>query len=177
MAFAGNFGAAANLIPFGICFNLSGEQGSGYAVPASLVDQLAFDRASGSTYTPASINTLLLDGGAALGAVVAGGFNEANADCGLLVSAAPVADTHGLPANFGPGRGNWTLADANRVRVSFREQSTVVAGPPVLGPGSVVTADVGVVAGGNISISIRNQNAVALDNVTIIVEYLHSIQG
>ena len=175
MAFAGNFGASGALIPFGICFNLSAEQGAAY--DPVLTSQLRFERASTSTYTPTSINTLILDGGAAaLGAAVAGAASEANADCGLLVSDVPAANQNGLPANFGPGRGNWTPADALRIRVSFRESCTVVAGPPVTGPGSVVVDSLGVV-GGNISILIRNQNAVALTNLNVIVEYLHSIQG
>lgn len=174
MAFAGNFGASGALVPFAICSNLSAEQGSAYGVVGD--DTLQFERASGSDYTPAQINTLLLDGGAALGAVVAGAASAANADVGVLVSSAPAANQHGLPANFGPGQGNWTQASANRVRVSFREQSTAVAGPPVLGPGSAVVADV-LFAAGDIAISIRNQNAVALNELTVIVEFLHSIQG
>lgn len=44
-----------------------------------------------------------------------GGWDIANNDSGILVSQAPQANEHGLPLNFGPGRGQWDALAVGRV--------------------------------------------------------------
>ena len=68
--------------------------------------------------------------GAGLGAR-AGVFNTngaaAAADSGALTSAAPLATQHGLPLNFGPGRGRWTPTDLMRLRVEIYDPMDAAA--------------------------------------------------
>lgn len=49
------------------------------------------------------------------------------ADTGILDTDAPGANIHGIPSNFGPGRGNWTDEDVARTRVSFLPTDTIAA--------------------------------------------------
>lgn len=58
--------------------------------------------------------------------------SSANADTGRLVTAAPTlaSGTHGLPVNFGKGRGNWTIEDARYFRFEVESQRNLAAPPP-----------------------------------------------
>jgi len=48
---------------------------------------------------------------------------DGNDDVGALVTAAAGQGEHGLPTNFGPGRGNWTLDDLARLWVKHENEA------------------------------------------------------
>jgi len=185
MAFGGTMGAAGNLIPFGIIFNLKGEQAAGY----DAAGRIRFTNADGVVYTPERVDTLVVNvsvdeiNGPPLKAIVPGGDSIANADCGELVTSAPAANEHGLPTNFGPGRGNWNefLADSGpyslpRVRVGYQPKITAPQ-QGFGGQGSVMTTDQAPVGAADLSVRTRNFFGVDIDKVLMVVECLHSIQG
>lgn len=177
MAFGGNFGAAINLVPFGIIFNAEGEVGAGYDAN----DNLQFQRASGSVYTPRRVDMLLIagvvGGSPVLGAVTLGAFAGADVDCGTLVTAAPGLNEHGLPANFGPGRGKWP--SSLRLRVHQNDTAIVVADSGGQAPTNLasVQTTLGFVGPGDVSAFIRNLHIQELDTLFLRVECIHSIQG
>lgn len=191
MTFGGTFGPGGNLIPFGLIFNLQGEAAAGYDADG----RVRFTSKSGQVYTPARVDTLLIQGAATeasvlLGALVAGGDVAANADVGTLATGVPGVTEHGLPTNFGPGRGNWDeisgVGDGPgpfalpRLRLTYMPKITApVTQPGVasLGQGSVQTVDIAPVAPSNVSSETRNFHGVELDKLLIIVECLHSVQG
>jgi hypothetical protein len=43
-------------------------------------------------------------------------------DIGILVTARSVVDKHGLPINFGPGRGNWLARDFRFMKFEVESQ-------------------------------------------------------
>jgi hypothetical protein len=52
-------------------------------------------------------------------------------DTGVLVTAAPAANQHGIPINFGPGRGRWTTDDvSHRLWVVYYEINTPAGDVP-----------------------------------------------
>jgi hypothetical protein len=185
MAFAGNFGAAASMLPTdsGIVQSNKGENLVNYVTAAPQVDFGGFATSANSYRVPAKVCTLILSGDRdgevpLLGAMEAGPASGVNADTGLLVTAPPGADEHGLPANFGPGRGKWTARDVNRVRVSFAQDRSVSEDPSadeMLGAcwASVALTDDGT----NIVITVRNRMLAELEKTKIVVEYVHSIQS
>lgn len=81
----------------------------------------------------------------------------ANADTGELVTAAAAANQDALPAAWGPGRGNWVAADANRVRVIIHDTDAITQG--AAGQASLVhlVDAFPVVATGNLSIRFHNR--------------------
>ena len=178
MAFAGTFGASAAMVPFGIIENARGEVGAGYDSDS----RLKFARASGSLYTPARVDTLIIRAEASggefstppLDAIVAGLPSQANADTGALVSAIPIADQHGLPVNFGPGRGKWTERDLNRLRV-FSVPLYIAPVVPGDARGHASKTTISLVAG-NIVILVRNHDGTELANLQLAVELTHSMQ-
>lgn len=76
----------------------------------------------------------------------------ANADTGAFVTAAAAANQHGLPANFGPGRGNWIADDVARVTVEVWSGEQGGDGRVSVSALSIVLA----VATGNLTITIHN---------------------
>lgn len=85
---------------------------------------------------------------------------------GLLVSDVPGVGETGLPVNFGPGRGNWTAADLDRVTVVTSDATGATSLPKE-------TART-FIAGGNVSIQIENQGAGACDDLSLRLIYEHS---
>lgn len=169
MAFAGTFGAAANLIPFGIIN--SPIHGAGVSYDAN--GNLQFQTPGGTVFTPERLDDLFIVGsGDVLAALVDNTDDGSAADSGVLVSTAPAANQHGLPANFGPGRGNWLATDVFRTIVEFISAGNTVAlatntgGPVVRGLG----------AGPELAAVIKNMSVVALATTTIRVAVRHSIQ-
>jgi len=151
MSFGGNFGPVGNLVPFGIIKNILGEQASGYTPDG----KIKFMTPSGREYTPDRIDTLVIlgfavQGNPPLAAVVPGNPSTANADTGILVTAAPSAplSQHGLPANFGPGRGKWADVTGRfprlRVTASAAMAAPVVPLPPPPGGGPVAAMFFGI---------------------------------
>lgn len=176
MAFGGTFGPSGALLPFGIIFNILGEKGVGYDADGNI----QFQRASGSVYTPARVDTLIVAGEIVqntppLGALQLGAANIANVDTGQLVTAAPLANEHGLPANFGPGRGNWAdvTGRVTRLRIEASVQRNILALPAGQGAVEYVTD----VAGSDVSALARNTSGEVVDTLRLVVECIHSVQG
>lgn len=93
------------------------------------------------------------------------------ADTGVLVSGVPGSADHGIPANFGPGRGNWTVADFARLRVLVQPRLAAIPAdvvPPVVMP---------ILVGGNIFIIVKNMSAQTALTLDIWLKYSHSIEG
>lgn len=112
-------------------------------------------------------------GGALLTDFVATPAAAANADTGVFVTAAAAANQHGLPANFGPGRGKWRADDFSQLAVQIisAEQG---------GDGRVSTSALSIqyafVAGGDISITIHNSGLAAgandlPDGSSVVIHY------
>lgn len=180
MAFGGNFGAAGNLVPFALFRTLDGEAGAGYDADGNLI----LERASGSLYTPRRIDTLLISGlateagGSVLAAVTVGASGDpADADVGQLVTSVAAANQHGLPANFGLGRGRWGAGrGVNRLFCHAIDTALDVgAGPANLASVQTTLGNIGL--GDDVAITIRNLHIQALDYLLLRPEFLHSIQG
>lgn len=89
-------------------------------------------------------------------------------DTGVLMTAAAVACCHGLPANFGPGRGNWCAADVDRIRAGFFGG----AGISTCFICDVVLAAIAVAAG-NLTLTFHNRGGAPLaTGSSIVVEYI-----
>jgi len=94
------------------------------------------------------------------------------ADTGILTSANSAADQHGLPANFGPGRGNWTKGDNYRISVELVNQY----GDPVAGGAvEVVSTEVDGVDPGDIRMILKNLSEADVSFLDIRVQYEHSL--
>jgi hypothetical protein len=166
MAFGGQFGASGSILPAAQMRAASGELGASINADG----QLVLTRASGSTYVPETFDQFRISCGVAgtppLAGVVIGLADPANADTGRLVSAAPGQDEHGLPTNFGPGRGKWTQADFERIRIVALPTLNVAA--PATGVGSVTMVQ-GSVAAGDIELDVRNYFEQDLVSLILIV--------
>ena len=171
MAFAGTFGAAANQIPFGILASKQYGAASGYDADG----RIQFTTPGGTVITPDRFDDLFITAtGDILLALVNNDDDGVPADNGLIVSGAPAANQHGLPTNFGPGRGNWVANDLGSLKVEFRGAINTVGavtntGGPVLRGATLAGADA--------VISIKNMSEVVLASATIRVQMEHSIQA
>ncbi|HMO94949.1 MAG TPA: hypothetical protein PKD27_02445, partial [Tepidiformaceae bacterium] len=130
------------------------------------------------TLPPLRIDSLVLsgatDGTPVLAALANNTDDGSAADTGVLTTAAPAANQHGLPRNFGVGRGNWNvLLMAAVVRVEFLAAINTVAAVTNTG-GPVVRTKVPLV--GNFTVAIKNMSEVALASGVILVQFEHSIQ-
>lgn len=173
MAFAGDFGAAANLVPFGLIFTRRWGLAVGYDAGGNI--QFQPDGAGGEIITPQRVDGLFISGANdILAALVDNTDDGSAADTGVLVTAAAAANQHGLPANFGPGRGNWVDPD-NAFDLDVRpltQRNTVAAATNTGGPVLRAIA----VAGGDLTLAFKNMSEVALANATLLVRMVHSIQ-
>ena len=95
-------------------------------------------------------------------------------DTGVLVSAAPAANQHGLPANFGPGRDNWLFPDLYRLQFAIdRCRVTTWAAAGGIATPAVFTS----LQGPNnrdIQIVVKNQCATDLIGLHMHLWYRHS---
>lgn len=177
MAFAGDFGAAGNLIPFALCYSPVYGQATGYDANGNL----QFTTPGGTVVTPARIDHLQITAGQnILAALVDNTDDGSAADTGVFVAAAAAANQHGLPVNFGPGRGNWgdgnPANDRARLRAFIDSAiNTVAAVTNAGGPHVRVNGDT--IAGGLTSIVIKNMSEVALASAVIDLQVQHSIQA
>lgn len=176
MAFAGDFGAAAALVPFALITNILGETSPGYDADGNIT----FTKASGQVYTPARVDTLIIAAGtdqtAPLGICQAGAASIANVDTGQLTTAAAGANQHGLPKNFGPGRGNWGGTNAtghNRLRVTAIAALTVNVVADAAGSLQALPAQ----SGTDATATVRSFFGEVTDSLQLIVECVHSVQG
>jgi len=183
MTFGGQFGPGGNLVPFGLIKNIKGEIASGYDAAGRIV----FINADGEDYTPERVDTLIIvaqptgqgEGTSfPLGAATPGIGLPNALDVGTLVSAVPGLTEHGLPTNFGPGRGNWNGPTGHYTRLRL-SQSSVVNVPALAVASSTGGVEIGPFdpGGSNVAGGVRNLNAVALVVMQIIVECIHSVQG
>jgi len=175
MAFAGTFGASGNLIPFALIQSKQYGQATGYDASGNL----QFTTPGGTVFTPDRVDDLVISAetdqnGPPLAALANNTDNGSAADTGVLVTAAPAANQHGLPANFGLGRGNWAAADLTGIHVEFLAAVNTVAGVTNVG-GPLVRARTPV-AVGNFSVAVKNMSEVALESCTLLVQVEHSIQ-
>jgi hypothetical protein len=175
MAFSGTIGPSANLIPATIIRNIKGEFGASY----DSAGRIAFTSASGQVYTPDRVDTLFVIIETAgnvppLGPLVVGSTNIANADAGALVTAVPAANQHGLPTNFGPGRGRWASdTGQQRIRCSVFEELNVVSVANGIGSVSIISGS----AGNNATVICRNFHGEQLSSLTLMLECVHSVQN
>lgn len=93
-------------------------------------------------------------------------------DTGVLVSAVPAANQHGIPTNFGPGRGNWFLPDLPRLTVEIWYVRLTTFGANFGWP-EVVAIDL---LGGNITIVVKNQANQSLSTLGLRLHYNHSLE-
>ena len=112
--------------------------------------------------------------GAEVEAFADGTLNGSAIDTGLLVSAAAAANQHGLPVNFGPGRGNWTENDVARLQVDVKAR-TITAPIDASAIPPVVSVQI---TGGDVVIVVKNMStAQVYTDLLINLKYSHSIEG
>lgn len=170
MAFAGTFGAAANLVPFGLISSKQYGAASGYDANGNL----QFTTPGGTVITPQRINDLFIAADTdILAALVDNTDDGSAADTGVFATEAPAANEHSLPANFGPGRGNWTADLLGQLRVDIMEAVNTVAaitnagGPHIRARG---------LAAGDVTVVVKNMSEVALASGLFRLQMEHSIQ-
>lgn len=175
MAFGGTFGPTSQMIPIGLLTCPHGDLSynlDGISVDLRINGQVA-------TITQiAQINNLRIQGAfdqnAVLAAFVALG-DGTTADRGTLTTGDPaaVANTfHGIPANFGPGRNNWTQDDIERLTVRIQAYLTGSLNDALTGQAAVQSVALTM---GNPVITFRNLSLAACNGITIDLEYRHSI--
>lgn len=117
---------------------------------------------------------ILGDGGGTdlLAVRVGAAFDETAADTGLFVTAEPGADQHGLPANFGPGRGNWSEGDVARLNVQVPDPANAAVGAATTL--YAVTWQARLV-GDDVEIYIHNNgDAVVGANASVLLQYVQA---
>jgi hypothetical protein len=120
--------AAASISPRGAYVGTEWVPGQGVAAsqPQRLLQQQR-----------ASFHHMMITG-ATLAGRVDNAVAPAGADVGVLDTAATAANIHGLPTNFGPGRGLWTVDDEARLLVNVYEEALATA--DFNGAGAAITA-------------------------------------
>ena len=109
--------------------------------------------------------------GPALKAIVLGAADPANPDTGSLSSADPKLNQHGIPVNFGPGRGNWTQADIQRLRAQVIRSR--YDGGAITATGTAQVTQV-TLNGSDIEILVRNMSERDADFIDVELDYRHS---
>ncbi len=172
MTFGGTFGAGGNPIPINLMVALVGDLSSN--PDGASVDLTLF----GNTQViPApTINNLTIFAFSAptplLEPFIAAG-TPADLDHGSLTTAVPGATEHGLPANFGPGRGNWNFNNLLRLRARIAFfRSNAAADTDI---GQTVVQGAGITGVGDLLIEFRNISLAQPLEMIIELEYRHSI--
>jgi len=179
MAFGGDAGAAGALLAVG-----------NWRSPLANVVPLnnAYDGASNLILSDANGSAVVGQGGnrqvkslvaviaddqtPALGAFVDATKDGSAADTGVLVTAAAAANQHGIPINFGAGRGNWNDNELSRLRVIIDMADLSVPAVDVGGVSVIIQA----FGAGNIAIVLKNVSSTDIDNMRIRLEYRHSVE-
>lgn len=176
MAFGGSAGPGGNVLPIGA---LATSDGSALTYDTDGLTLLKTLPGTVTPVRPPMIQNLRIrfipDQGFPLDAMVAGFPAEPNVDTGALVSFAPNANQHQIPINFGPGDGNWTREDFERLRVRVIEFTGGPAAPGDTGGVHVVERSYDVGNAGP-RVLIRNHAAFDLNIIEIELEYRHSIE-
>lgn len=180
MAFGGDSGGAAAMLavgtlrsPLGVSITYNGDN------TINVLNGTGPSIVAGGPLTngpSAHINSLLIrlnfDGDAPLGAYVDGTTDGGVADTGILTTAVPAGNTTGIPANFGPGRGNWSgVVDISRLTVQEYYNHANYNTPADYG---TLVRRVATVAAGNLVITWKNlvlEDILAMD---IVLSWDHS---
>jgi hypothetical protein len=172
MSFAGNFGAAGAMVPAG---NMYSRQ-YGVSVSYDADDNLQFTTLGGTVVTPERVNDLfVVGGGGILLPLIDNDDSGAGADTGVLLTSSPLATNfHGLPANFGPGRGNWTENDRRSMDIEIVEAINTVAAITNVGGPVVRTRAVTL---GDFNVTFKNMSEVALADALFRIRLDHTIQA
>jgi hypothetical protein len=146
-------------------------------VPAPGASQTVYDGedasyrdSNGGLVKQAETTLVVAIAGAALAAYADATVDGSAADTGILVTAAPAANEHGLPANFGPGRGNWQIQDAHRISTDVLETGMAA---PVAG-GQVVELDIQI-SGGDMRLAYKNLSTIALTGFAVRIRFDNAI--
>jgi hypothetical protein len=131
---------------------------SGFGDPASGLSYLIIDAAGGTVLT----NTVANSGSAGAG------------NTGILTTADPATNQHGLPLNFGRGRGNWREEDIHRIRVEVRPQVIGAANGSAASPSGQVAVFVTRVSG-NLFFTFINQSNLGLERLWIAIHFMPSL--
>jgi len=168
------------LVPANLIFNIQGEQGDSYEPGTG---RIRFLRASGSIYTPDRVDSLFIPliGGEdpnPLAVLIPGIADPANADTGCLTTLAVIPKfCNGLPWNFGPGVGQWARKTGRQSRLRLTFELLPNAGQAPTGQGSIQYQSVAAPGQTDVSAAIRNYFGVAIQEILLIVECVHSVQG
>jgi len=104
----------------------------------------------------------------------AGAPTVAAADTGTFTTdQTPAANLTALPANFGPGEGNWVAGDENLVRVLIQDRNAAAQGGA--GETSIVTVSLISVVAGDLQIQFHNHGAQASGALKIDGDFVHSL--
>jgi hypothetical protein len=169
MTFGGTFGAGGNMIPIAGMVSPIGDLtynpdaisvdlslfGNTQVIPAPRIDNITIFAELAATPLLGIFN-------------VGGG-----ADTGSLSTSAPAGGDHGIPANFGPGRGNWTFNNVLRLRATIPQYTTGALLNSEIG--QAVVEGMGLIGGGDIVIIFRNIALAEPIRMVIELEYRHSI--
>lgn len=93
-------------------------------------------------------------------------------DTGILVTGTPAANQHGIPTNFGPGRGNWVLADLVRLTIDVLYARPAAFAANLARPAVAVVT----LSGGNVTIVFKNQANQDLSTLGLRLHYNHSLE-
>jgi hypothetical protein len=191
MAFAGNSGGAAVILAVATLNHpLAGTSGVAYnadGISLEVRGNTATRIAGGPVANgpSAHLNSLSV----AITATALAAFQNVNdidgstTDSAVLTTAAAAGNTQGLPANFGPGRGNWVAADIPRVQLTVYPDSAAYS-PAASSSPSSPTNDLAhnylwvpapTFAGGNLSWSFKNMSMAAITDLTLVFQYQHSV--
>ncbi len=177
MAFAGTMGAGALMTPIGVL----SAPGGALTYAADGISLLKTDSGTATPILRPSIANLIFTmadgpGDPVLTEMVAGAPDEANDDTGMLSTADVVgggeANKHGIPANWGAGRGNWDADSVARINVQIRAHSTNRAGVGDVGGSQVASI---ALVGSDVEIAIRNTSLEEVEDLTVLLEYRHSM--
>lgn len=173
MAFGGTMGAAAAMTPVAAM-----RVPLGSSVPVYVGDTISIPTSDGTGTVRDSIQELIFvpitSGSPVLAAFIGQSVDGSSADAGVLTTASPTGNRHGIPSNFGPGRGNWTFADLYRLRMSI-EAVQFAAYASDGGMPFATAIQLSGASPSDVLIFFKNQSAQNIEFLRILLKYDHSI--
>jgi hypothetical protein len=111
-------------------------------------------------------------------ALIPGIADPANDDTGGLTTEEVIPkDFSGLPWNFGPGVGEWSRVTGRISRLRLTFELLPVAGVAPTGQGSIQYHSEPTLANADVQTLVRNYFGVNINEIAIVIECLHSVQG